>query len=171
MKSCRKQWVSDERFGLGGLPFYRWIVIPGSHASEEAMIQRGDLRIIEDEVRRLNRDFADPGDERTHRTSVALFSAALGVGGDVDDLADFTDYPRAFIVAISHRMNVAGLWDDDRVHHEHWWVDNQFETIQPMAFWLDVLVADGSLVAKRMGNGRFRYWTAGFGPRSHRVLM
>ena len=135
------------------------------------MIQKSDLKVIEEEVRRLTRDFADPEDAGTYRTSVVLLSAALGVGTDIDDLAEFTGYPRDFIATISYRMHSAGLWEDGVVHDEHWWVDDQLEKIQLVAFWMDVLVAEGCLVAKRMGDGKFRYRAAQFGPWSGLSVM
>ncbi len=98
------------------------------------MVQKSDLGIIEEEVRRLNRDFADPEDDGTYRTSVVLLSAALGGSSDVDDLAEFTGYPRDFIATISHRMHVAGLWKDGDVHDDHWWIDDRLEEIQPSGF-------------------------------------
>ncbi len=49
------------------------------------MIQeKGYSQTSEAEVFRLNRDFPDPRNEGTYRTSVVLFSAALSIGRDID---------------------------------------------------------------------------------------
>ena len=112
----------------------------------------------------MNRDFSDPKDEDTFQTSVVVLAAALGKSTDVNDLTEFTGYPRDFIAASSERMHVAGLWEDGHVHDEHWWVDDRFEKIQLVAFWMDVLVAKGCVVALRMADGQFRYRAAEFGP-------
>ncbi len=135
------------------------------------MIQKSELRMIEQEMRSLNRDFADPANEGIHRTSVVLFLAAIGVGTGIDDLAEFTGYPRDFIATISQRMQVAGLWEGGSVHHQHWWVDDLFEEIRLVDFWLDVMVAEGRLAAKRMADGQYRYWDAKRGLWSKHSLM
>lgn len=129
------------------------------------MIQKSDLLTIEEEVRRLNRDFSDPNDEDTFRTSVVVITAALGKSTDVNDLAELTGYPREFIAAITERMHVARLWEEGHVHDKHWWVDDLFEQIQLVGFWMDVPVAKGCVVAMQMADGQFRYRTAEFGPR------
>jgi len=68
-------------------------------------------------------------------------------------------------------MHAAGLWEDGDVHDDHWWVDDRLEEIQPVAFWMDVLVAKGHLVAKRKGHGKFEYWAVQFGPWPGECVM
>ena len=150
------------------MPFLRKTPV---YKLEKGMVQKSDLKIIKEEIERLNRDFTDPGDEETYRTSVVLFSAALGVGPYIDDLAEFTGYPRDFIANISHRMHAAGLWEDWCVHDQHWWVDDSYEKIERMGLWLDVLVGTGYLVAKRMEDGEFGYCPAQYAPVSKEEVM
>jgi hypothetical protein len=71
-----------------------------------------------------------------------LVIAARWVGPDIGQLVSFTHYSRKFVEAVSSRMRAAGRWTDDKVHFDHWF---EGDTLLPARFWLDCLIADGTV--------------------------
>jgi len=91
-----------------------------------------------------------------YRTAVVLLAALKGP--DLKTLVEFTGFDRAFIAKIRSRMMDAEIWTDVYVSCDHWFSANgDFEGV---AFWSDVLVAEGLLGRKWMKDeGYCRYWT------------
>ncbi len=112
------------------------------------------LEAVKEEVERLGPSVRGAEDDSSYRTAVVLLSAALVEGPDINGLAAFTGYSRDFIAAIALRMRVSGLWEDDFVNAQHWYRDDSYN---PAGFWVDVLVAEGLVLAQRLENGQFIY--------------
>jgi len=53
-------------------------------------------------------------------------------------------------------MRVAGLWTATKVKFDHWLAEDG-DTIVSAAFWTDLLVAEGLLIAQPEGS-TIRYW-------------
>lgn len=72
----------------------------------------------------------------------ALLLASTSIGTDVDELAAFTGYDRAFISKCAEYLRASGVWTEDGMLAADWW-DEEMGTI---AFWLDVNIAQGFIV-------------------------
>jgi hypothetical protein len=116
------------------------------------------LKWIKEELERLDPDLRGKEIDDGYRTGVVLLAAVWVTGTDIEELTDFTGYPRDLITGISVRMHKSGLWEEgDLVHSDHWFHGNYYSTT---AFWADVLVGLGMAAAEPDGNGDFRYWVA-----------
>lgn len=113
------------------------------------------LQLIRTELERLDPDFIGNESDDDYRTGVVLLSAVWVTGADIHKLTMFTGYTRDFVAAISLKMHKAGLWEEGGfVHSDHWFDENVHSSV---AFWIDLLVGLGMLLAKADGNGRFLY--------------
>jgi len=98
------------------------------------------LKDFEKEVQRLDPKTAP--EEPAFKTGVLLLSA-LQVGPNVDRLAKFTGYSKTFIRERAKRCRENGIFIGSKVACE--WFDKECGGV---AFWMDVLVAEG-LMAKK----------------------
>jgi hypothetical protein len=113
------------------------------------------LAWIREELEHLDPDLIGRETDDGYRTGVVLLAAEWVTGTDIEDLTKFTGYPRDFVAAISVRMHKSGLWEEgDLVHSDHWFRGNCYSTT---AFWVDVLVGLGMVIAEPVANGDFRY--------------
>jgi hypothetical protein len=116
-------------------------------------------RLIRAELERLDPAFVGSETEDNYRAGVVLLAAVWVTGTDIDEVIQITAYDRDFVAAISQRMHRAGLWEEGGfVHSDHWFDENGYYS--SVAFWVDLLVGLGKLLAKPDGNGSFWYQTA-----------
>jgi hypothetical protein len=87
--------------------------------------------------------------------AAVVLLAALESGTDIASLGSLTGYESDFITQISFRMHDAELWVGNDVLCQHWFHDGR---IQRMYFWMDVMVAEGQLVRRRVG-AEFKYFS------------
>jgi hypothetical protein len=114
-----------------------------------------DISLIKDIVNRLDPSIAGQEDDPGYRTAVVLLAAASS-GPVVGQLINVTGYGDSFINEIAARMRLAGLWTATNVKSDHWLAEDG-HTILSAAFWTDVLVAEGLLIAQPEGS-TIRYW-------------
>ncbi|SRR6266702_7003239 len=79
-----------------------------------------DVKTPFDELNRLITTITDP-EQKELTKAMAVLVAALGVGTDVDLLAQETGYPREFIFGIATCMREAQLWGENVVDDREWW--------------------------------------------------
>jgi hypothetical protein len=113
------------------------------------------LKWINEELERLDPSLLGQETDEGYRAGIVLLAAVWVTGSDIEELTEFTGYPRDFIASISVRMHKSGLWEGDSVHSDHWLQGNCYVST---AFWADVLVGLGMVVAEPAGTGDFRYW-------------
>jgi hypothetical protein len=94
------------------------------------------------------------GKDKLITKCMLILIASLGVGADVDQLVEYTGYPRELIEAVSQRMRNADLWIGELVDDSGWWDQENNLTAE---FYARALVAKGDLVRDRPRNGRYRY--------------
>ena len=107
--------------------------------------------MIKEEIQRL--DPALSRDDLGFHTAVVLLPAVLVVGPDIDRLVAFTGYSRSFVADISRRMHESGLWANGEVNADHWFEGDKVTA----GLWVDCLVAEGLLVARRREDGQWEY--------------
>ena len=83
-----------------------------------------------------------------------ILIAAFEVGTDVDQIVEYTGYPREFIEAVSQRMRSADLWMGELVDYFGWFDQEENLTAESYAH---ALIAKGDLVRDWPRNGRYRY--------------
>ena len=105
------------------------------------MKRKLSLQWFEKEIKRL-----DPGiskDDDAFKTGVLLL-AALQEGANMQRLAKFTGYDKSFIRVRVTRARDNGIFVGGRVHCD--WFDDKSGAV---AFWADVLVAQGLLARSK----------------------
>lgn len=104
-------------------------------SSDKLPLPAPTIEEVSSEVLRLDPQLHSSSN--TFKTAVVLLSV-LSVGQDVDELAWFTGYERGFVSLVAERMSGSGLWNRGRFacNWEH-------GDVGEMAFWCDVLVAEG----------------------------
>jgi hypothetical protein len=110
-----------------------------------------DLDAIKEQVQ-----IFDPGlkpDDYAFQAAVILMAAASVTGPYVERISCFTKYHPTLVAEISQRMREAGLWTDDWIEYQHWCGE-----LGDLSFMMDVMVAEGSLMARRGEDGKWGYW-------------
>jgi hypothetical protein len=108
-----------------------------------------DITLIKDIIDRLDPSIAGEEGDPGYRAAVVLL-AAVSVGPVVDKLVTLTGYETSFVNDICQRMYRAGLWSATEVRIDHWLAEDG-DTIQAVQFWIDVLIAEGLLIAQPVG--------------------
>lgn len=93
------------------------------------------MQEIEREVQHLDPNL--DADNSSFKTAVLLLAAAL-MSQDIDALVEFTGYPTEFITERAEKLRKNGVWVDGKTVAD--WLDPE---TGGLAFWLDVLVAEG----------------------------
>ncbi len=126
-----------------------------------------DIAAIKDLAGKLDPSMKDEEEDHpAYRTAVVVL-AAVAVGPRICELAALTGYDHDFVAVISERMRLAGLWSETQVKSDHWLAEDG-DTIQPVVFLSDVLVAQGLLMAQPEGPIRVRYWPLEGNPKEWR---
>ena len=79
-----------------------------------------DVKTPFDEINGLITTITDP-EQKELTKAMAVLVAALGVGTDVDLLAQETGYSQEFIFGIATCMREAQLWGENVVDDREWW--------------------------------------------------
>jgi len=90
---------------------------------------------LKKEVKRLDPKTSDEN-EPAFKTALILLSA-LVVGANQKNIAKFTKIPQKFIAERAKRLRANGIWRGSKTNCD--W----FEKSGGIAFWCDVLVAEG----------------------------
>ncbi len=93
---------------------------------------------FENEVVRL--DPKIDRDDPCFKTGVILL-VAIQVGANADRIAKFCGYSRDFVRLRARRARKNGIWQYDAVNCDEWF-EKKFGGV---AFWMDVLVAEGQM--------------------------
>jgi hypothetical protein len=125
------------------------------------MLRLRDCKTSEDKLKFLKEileEDIDPtcaGDEANegYQTAIVMLAAMIE-GPDVKCLSNLTNYPQHFIEAIARATEAAKLWSKKGVNYDHWFVGDQLRCV---AFWSDVLVAQGILCRTRNSQGEWIY--------------
>ena len=131
------------------------------NASRELNSEDGQMKTAEDIRRALQARYPDVEEDESaielsgfiHENpftaiGVVLISAALLGTTDVDRLAAFTRYSRAFIRAIAWNMENSGLWKDGKYNCSDWSASGNLlprNEHEDHEFWDHISIGEGSM--------------------------
>lgn len=105
------------------------------------------------ELERKIRRISDGRDQQISR-AMAVLVVSLKIGPNADHVAQYTGFPREFVVALIKHMEEAGLWTDGLLDDREWW-DSEGE-LNGVALFTHAHVALG-LVRREMTSSGARY--------------